>query len=127
MAADPGKPDGMLFQKRGKHRLILGRLHCAELFKREKAPEGVNPRDIAVKRLKKNVPHLLKAHKPEMIAIMAAIEGISAAEYEAKLNLVNFIKDFTELLTDDAFIALFTSAQSGKPSGSAPVTSKAKA
>ena len=99
----------------------------AELFKREKAPEGVNPRDIAVKRLKKNVPHLLKAHKPEMIAIMAAIEGISAAEYETKLNLVNFIKDFTELLTDDAFIALFTSAQSGKTSGSALVTSKAKA
>ena len=80
-----------------------------ELFKREKAPEGVDPRSIILKRLKANVPKLLKTHKADMIAIMAAIEGVSAAEYEASLNLAKLTKDCTELLTDEAFIALFAS------------------
>lgn len=95
-----------------------------ELFKREKAPEGVDPRSIILKRLKANVPKLLKTHKADMIAIMAAIEGVSAAEYEASLNLAKLTKDCTELLTDEAFIALFTSAQTENSSGSARETSK---
>lgn len=95
-----------------------------ELFKREKAPEGVDPRSIILKRLKANVPKLLKTHKADMIAIMAAIEGVSAAEYEASLNLAKLTKDCTELLTDEAFIALFTSAQTESNSGSARETSK---
>lgn len=95
-----------------------------ELFKREKAPEGVDPRSIILKRLKANVPKLLKKHKADMIAIMAAIEGVSAAEYEASLNLAKLTKDCTELLTDEAFIALFTSAQTESNSGSARETSK---
>lgn len=95
-----------------------------DLFKREKAPEGVDPRSIILKRLKANVPKLLKTHKADMIAIMAAIEGVSAAEYEASLNLAKLTKDCTELLTDEAFIALFTSAQTENSSGSARETLK---
>ena len=67
------------------------------------------------------VPALLRSHKREVIAVLAAIEGISAEQYVKKTDLVTMIKSLTELVTDDVFIELFTSAQSGANSlGSAP-------
>ena len=44
---------------------------------------------------------------------------MSAESYKGALNLVKLMRDATELLTDEAFGALFLSAQSGKSSGSA--------
>ena len=105
---------------------MAGDKKLAGLFKIEKAAAGVDPREIAKKRLKENLPYMLKAHKREMIAIMAAIEGKEAAEYERELNLLKLIKDCSELLTDGAFIALFPSAQSRSSSGSAPESSEAE-
>lgn len=99
----------------------------AELFKKEKVPQGVDPRPIVINRLKKHMPYLLKTHKVNLMAIMAAIEGVSTAEYESEITLAKLTKDCSDILTDEAFVALFTSAQSGKPSGSASMTSKGKA
>ena len=78
-----------------------------------------------LQRVRKHLPHLLKSHKEDIIAILAAIEGISAEAYAEKLDLVKLTKDFTELLTDEAFTRLFISAQSGTPSGSAPESTTA--
>ena len=44
---------------------------------------------------------------------------MSTESYKGALNLVKLMRDATELLTDEAFDALFLSAQSGKSSGSA--------
>lgn len=93
---------------------------AASLFHREKLPEGQSPKEFMLRRVRKHLPQLLKSHKEDIIAILAAIEGVSAAEYAEKLDLVKLTKDFTELLTDEAFTQLFISAQSGMPSGSAP-------
>lgn len=99
----------------------------AGLFKKENVPQGVDPRPIVIKRLKNHAPHLLKSHKADLMAIMAAIEGVNIVEYESELTLAKLTKDCTDIFTDEAFIALFTSAQSGKPSGSASMTSEGKA
>ena len=81
-----------------------------ELFTRKKVPEGKTAKEFALERIKKSVPKLLKVHKNDIITILATLEGVSPAEYEKELNLLKLISDFTELLTDDAFMALFTSA-----------------
>lgn len=92
---------------------------ASALFKREKLPEGMTVKQFATQRARKALPALLKGHKGDIIAILASIEGVSTDAYKGALNLVKLMRDATELLTDEAFSALFLSAQSGKTSGSA--------
>lgn len=92
---------------------------AAALFKREKLPEGVEPRVFLIGRLKKSLPKLLHDHAHDIIEILAAIEGIPYEEYAGALNLVKLGRDWMDLISDHAFIELFISAQSGMPSGSA--------
>lgn len=92
---------------------------AASFFKREKLPDGVTAKDFLMQRARKTIPALLKGHKSDIIAILAAIEGVDANEYRNSLNLVKLMRDATELLTDEAFGELFISAQSETSSGSA--------
>lgn len=92
---------------------------ASALFKREKLPDGMTAKEFMTQRARKALPALFKGHKGDIIAILAAIEGVSVERYKGALNLVKLMRDATELLTDEAFGALFLSAQSGKSSGSA--------
>ena len=91
---------------------------ASAMFKREKLPDGMTAKKFLMKRVRKSLPVLLKGHKADIIAILSAIEGVSAEEYNGSLNLVKLVKDCTELLTDEAFMELFISAQSENGSGS---------
>lgn len=96
---------------------------AAAFFKREKLPENMTAKKFLLARARKTVPGLLKGHKGDVISILSAIEGTSADTYKGALNLVKLVKDVTDLLTDEAFAALFLSAQNQtgeEPSGSAP-------
>lgn len=99
---------------------ISGDSEASALFRKEKLPKGMTTKDCLLKRAKKSVPALIKNHKGDIIAILAAIEGVSAEEYGKRLNLVKLTKDFIDLLTDEAFSEFFISAQNGDSSGSAP-------
>lgn len=92
---------------------------ASAMFKREKLPDGMTAKKFLMKRARKSLPVLLKGHKADIIAILSAIEGVSAEEYAGALNLVKLAKDCTDLLTDEAFMELFISAQSENNSGSA--------
>lgn len=93
---------------------------ASALFRREKLPDGMTAKGFAMLRAKKALPALLKNHKEDIIAILAAVEGVSAETYKGALNLVKLLRDAAELLTDEAFSALFLSAQNQASSGSAP-------
>lgn len=93
------------------------------LFKREKAPEGMAAKEFAIQKLRRGAPVLLKTHKADVVAILAAIKGVTPEEYTDGLNMLTLLQDFVELLTDSEFLNLFTSAaQTGQPSGSASET-----
>ena len=92
---------------------------ASSMFRREKLPDGMTAKKFLLKRVRKSMPVLLKGHKADIIAILSAIEGVSAEEYAGALNLVKLVKDCTDLLTDEAFMELFISAQSETKSGSA--------
>lgn len=94
---------------------------ASNLFRKERLPEGMTKKSFLLQRARKAVPALLKGHKGDIIAILSAIEGTTAEEYTASLNLVKLTKDAIDLITDEAFMTLFISAQSGTSSGSAPV------
>lgn len=96
---------------------------AAELFARKKLPDGMDKKSFAIERLRKSVPVLLKTHKGDVITILAAINGVPVEEYAENLDLLNLMRDATDLITDEGFVGLFTSARTGKTSGSAPVNS----
>lgn len=86
----------------------------SEMFERKAVPEGMEARDFFIQRMRKGMPALLKGHKDDIIAILAAIEGITPDEYAESLNLAKIIKDFMELVTDEAFIGFLSSSTSEK-------------
>lgn len=93
---------------------IAGDKEALELFRGPQTAET----------LSKNIPALLRSHKREVIAIFAAIEGVPADEYAAETDVIKLLKSLTELVTDEVFLELFTSAQPDvKQSGPAPVSS----
>ena len=92
---------------------------ASAMFRREKLPDGMTAKKFLLNRARKSLPVLLKGHKSDIIAILSSIEGVSAEEYAGTLDFVKLTKDFVELMTDEAFMQLFISAQSENKSGSA--------
>lgn len=86
----------------------------AAMFKREAVPDGMEARDFFAKRMCKGLPVLLKGHKADIIAIMAAIEGVTPEQYAASLDFPKLFTDVMELVTDDAFLNFLSSSETGK-------------
>lgn len=82
----------------------------SEMFKQQAVPNGMEAREFFAARMRKGMPVLLKGHKDDIIAILATIEGVSPDEYAESLNLAKIIKDFMELVTDEAFIGFLSSS-----------------
>lgn len=86
----------------------------AAMFKREAVPDGMEASDFFAKRMCKGLPVLLKSHKADIIAIMAAIEGVTPEQYAASLDFPKLFTDVMELVTDDAFLNFLSSSETGK-------------
>lgn len=86
----------------------------AAMFKREAVPDGMDARDFFAKRMCKGLPVLLKGHKADIIAIMAAIEGVTPEQYAESLDFPKLFTDVMELVTDDAFLNFLSSSETGK-------------
>lgn len=89
----------------------------AAMFEREAVPDGMEARDFFAKRMRKGLPVLLKSHKADIIAIMAAIEGVTPEQYAASLDFPKLFTDVMELVTDDAFLNFLSSSETGKDAG----------
>ena len=91
---------------------------AAAMFKKEKLPEGETPKHFLLMRTKKSLPSLLKTHRKDVIAILSSIEGTSKKKYAQDLTLTKLMYDCIELLNDETFLELFTSAQRKTDNGS---------
>lgn len=89
----------------------------AAMFKREAVPEGMDARDFFAERMRKGMPVLLKGHKADIIAIMAAIDGVTPEQYAESLDFTKLFTDVMELVTDDAFLDFLSSSETGKGAG----------
>ncbi len=99
---------------------------AAELFRREKLPKGKSVNEFLLERVRKSVPSLLTTHKRDIIAILSTVEGVSSEQYAAGLTLPKLFHDVMDLLADEDFVAIFTSAQTGTSSGSAQLNTAAR-
>lgn len=98
---------------------------ASELFSRKQLPDGMTSQQFVLQRVKKGVPALVKGHKADIVAILAAIEGTTPREYTEGLTLSKLFRDCVELLLDESFETLFISAQSEDSFGSAPEITEA--
>lgn len=86
----------------------------AAMFKRETVPDGMEARDFFVGRMRKGLPVLLKGHKADVIAVMAAIGGVTPEQYAASLDIPKLFTDVMELVTDDALLDFLSSPGTGR-------------
>ena len=89
----------------------------AAMFKREAVPDGMEARDFFAKRMRKGLPVLLKSHKADIIAIMAALEGVTPEQYAKSLDFPKLFTDVMELVTDGALLDFLSSSETGKGAG----------
>lgn len=59
-------------------------------------------------RVVKHAPHIIKEHKEDLVAVMAAIEGVKPEEYAEGLTMAKLLKDAYELLTDEELVAFLS-------------------
>ena len=86
-----------------------------DIIRTETVPEGADVRALAIERLKRNVPKLIKSHKADVIAVLAALEGVGVDTYKEQLTLATLIRDVTEAFSDPELASFFTSqVQSAK-------------
>ena len=84
----------------------------SKLFKREVLLEGEDPRKHAIKRLSASIPTLMRDHKQDLVAIMAALSCQTVEEYSENMTIVTLIADVGELISDPVFMGFFNSAGS---------------
>ena len=81
---------------------------ASRLFKPEKAPERMTPSEFAVAKARECAPALLKGHRGDVIAILAALEGVSPEEYAEGLDMLKLVGGLVELLSDEALLAFLS-------------------
>lgn len=86
----------------------------AAMFERKAVPEGMEAREFFAERMRKGMPVLLKGHKADIIAIMAAIDGVTPEQYAESLNFAKLFTDVMELVTDNAFLDFLSSPETKK-------------
>lgn len=91
---------------------------AVEMLSPKPCPEGDDPKKFMARRLVAGVPALLRSHKGDLVAIMAAIEGEDAEEYAASLDLAKLVLSLAELVSDPALMGFLSSAAGG--SGETP-------
>ena len=77
------------------------------LFSGNGCPEGEDRYQYATEQVKKGLPKLVKAHKAEVIQILAALDEKTPEEYADGLTLAKLMADLVELLTDEDFGSFF--------------------
>ena len=100
----------------------------AAMFERKAVPDGMEARDFFAERMCKGLPVLLKGHKADIIAIMAAIDGVTPEQYAESLDFPKLFTDVMGLVTDDAFLDFLSSPETKKDAdapGSASASSEA--
>lgn len=82
---------------------------AASLFDRsEKRPDDVTPTEFALAKVKRAVPKLMRSHKDDLVAILAAIEGTDPDEYRSDLTMPKLIQGVYEILTDEDLLAFLS-------------------
>lgn len=74
-----------------------------EMFAVKPVPKGKDKQAVAMERLAKGLPPLMKDHGDDFIKILAIIDGKTEEEYEADMTLQSLLQDFYSVMSDPSF------------------------
>ncbi len=80
-----------------------------EVLKPVEVPEGGDKAERVTARLTEALPGILKGHREDLVAILAAVNGKSPGEYAEGMTLASLISDAADLITDEAFAGFLAS------------------
>lgn len=86
---------------------------AAALFEREDVPEGMTAVQVALGKVRRSVPSLVRTHKDDLVAILAAIEGTKPEEYAREVTIPKLIQGVYDILTDSDLLAFLSSPSQG--------------
>lgn len=72
-------------------------------FRPQPPKDGQDPTEAFAERMKSAAPALMKSHRADLVAVLAALDGVTVAEYVEGMTLGSVLADVFELLTDEAF------------------------
>lgn len=75
----------------------------SELFKPMEVPEDADPQKLALERVRKYLPLLMKKHKDDLIVILANLEGQKPKEYAKNMTIPGVLSSVNGLIADPAF------------------------
>ena len=78
-----------------------------KLFRADKR-EGETEREAGIRDFKEKIPHLLRTHKADVLAILCAVNGCVPDD----LSLMDIMKGAMDLINDPDFMSLFLSSVS---------------
>ena len=82
--------------------------NASYLFRRSEVPEGMGKEEFALSKVRKAVPALMRSHKDDLCAILAAIEGVPVDEYRDGMTMATLLKGVYEILTDEDLMAFLS-------------------
>ena len=72
-------------------------------FKPSQPKDGQTSQEAFAERMRAAAPALMKGHRDDFVAILAALDGVTVEEYVEGMTLGSVLVDVFELLTDEAF------------------------
>lgn len=78
-----------------------------ELFTREKVEDGDDVEKVAISKVVKGVPGMLKNHKKALLTILSTLSDKTYDKYVKDMTMASLITDIVELMNDEAFSQLF--------------------
>jgi len=81
---------------------------ASAIFRRKDRPEGVDPKAYLAERVKTSLPSLLKTHKADLVAIMAAINGVDPDEYRESLTMSGLLNGLYDIFTDEDLLGFLS-------------------
>lgn len=78
------------------------------LFSRSQVPEGMSKEEFVLSKIRKSIPVLMREHKNDLCAILAALEGVPVEEYRESMSMASLVKGVYEILTDEDLLAFLS-------------------
>jgi hypothetical protein len=95
-----------------------------DLFAPRTVEEGEDREKVAVDRLLSGVPDIIKTHKGDVVAILAAVNGEDVETFAEHMSIYTLIQGVSEIFTDEELLGFFasfmteTAARAGTDAGS---------
>lgn len=87
---------------------IMQDKEAAAIFDRTEKPDDMTASEYVISKIKHSMPKLMRTHKDDLIAILAAVNGVDKDEYRDSITMPTLLKGVYEILTDEDLLGFLS-------------------